>query len=266
MKRIVKSEEKLRKPASPVKFITETEFDTAYAKEVIDELTAVLTAKKDVVALAAPQIGIDARIFCIKFNDQIKAFVNPIITRKSNPKFICETCASFPTKQYLLLRPAELEVKYYNEDFKYEDNKLLDTAASLFDQQYQILDGVLPGDMSLVSDIEENGPITDEDLENPEEFYEVYKQLIKAKTATTVEEVASDEADKKLYNHLKFTENVINGRVQVVNPELDKELKNAKDKARKVLAMSHSKDKSALKQATKAELSKYLQRKGKRKK
>lgn len=260
MKRIIRSEEKLRIPSKPIKFWSTNveEIDTAYGNEVINAIKEVLTAKKDLVALSAPQIGYDARIFCIKFNDTIKTFINPIITRKAEPKFICETCASFPNKQFLLLRPTEIEIKYYNDEFKYEDNKLLGTAASIFDQQYQILDGVLPGDISLVSDINEDGMLTDEDLEHSEEAYEIYKQLIAAKAAKAKEEAANSEEDEKVYKDLKFTEDVVNGRIQVVNPELDKEINEAKRKAKKALRYQDSQQRQADRQATRAALNQYL--------
>lgn len=260
MKRIIRSEEKLRVPSKPIKFWAENlkDIDTTYGTEVINALKEVLTAKKDLVALAAPQIGYDARIFCIKFNDVIKTFINPIITRKAEPKFICETCASFPNKQFLLLRPTEVEIKYYNDEFKYEDNKLLGTAASIFDQQYQILDGVLPIDISLVSDINEDGMLTDEDLEHSEEAYEIYKQFIEAKTKAAAKEAATNEEDEKIYKDLKFTEDVVNGRIQVINPELDKEINNAKKKAKKALRYQDSLQKNAERQATRAALNQYL--------
>jgi len=260
MKRIVRSLEKLRLPSKPVKFWSEdeTKIDTTYCTEVIEALKEVLTAKKDLIALSAPQIGYDARIFCIKFNDVIKTFINPIITRKAEPKFICETCASFPNKQFLLLRPTEIEIKYYNDEFKYEDNKLLGTAAGIFDQQYQILDGVVPIDISLVSDITEDGELTDEDLEHSEEAYEIYKQLIKAKAEAAAKAANTNDFDKEVYKNLKFTEDVVNGRIQVVNPELDKEVQAAKNKAKKALRYQDKLQKDADRQATRAALSRYL--------
>jgi len=59
----------------------------------------------------------------------------------------------FPGKEFVIGRPEEITVVYYNEDFKYEDNKLMGYAAALFDQQYQLLEGVLPDELGLMSDI-----------------------------------------------------------------------------------------------------------------
>jgi peptide deformylase len=36
----------------------------------------------NILALAAPQIGHKVRIFGIRFNDTIKVFINPVITKK----------------------------------------------------------------------------------------------------------------------------------------------------------------------------------------
>ena len=95
----------------------------------------MLDANPDILALAAPQIGINKRIFCLRFNDQIKVFINPIITKKKGLTIAVETCCSMPGKEIVIGRPEEVTVVYYNEEFKYEDNKLLGAAASLLRQR-----------------------------------------------------------------------------------------------------------------------------------
>jgi len=223
MKRIVKNADKLREACAPIKFITENGVDKNHGIEVVNALKDVMEAKPELTALSAPQIGYKDRVFCIRFSDGIKTFMNPIITKKAAPKFICETSVSFPTKQIMLLRPTEIEVKYYTDEFKYEDNKLMGAAAGLFDQQYQFLDGLTPLDLGLVSDVNEDGIITDEDLAD-EEFmsatYELYKKLVAKRAEDLTAEVTSNETDAKLYQQLAFTESVINGRTQVIDSEV----------------------------------------------
>ena len=60
----------------------------------------LLEGDANLMAISAPQIGIEKRIFCIKFNDEIKTFINPIITKKSDYKIVTETC-SMPGKRNL---------------------------------------------------------------------------------------------------------------------------------------------------------------------
>jgi hypothetical protein len=92
-------------------------------------------------------------------------------------------------------------------------------AASIFDQQAQILDGVLPSELGLVSDIEEDGKIEDTDLAEIIPFYK--DTFLPTRLASLNESISADEEAKKYFNQLKFTEGVINGRNAVVEPDAE---------------------------------------------
>jgi peptide deformylase len=228
MEFIITDHEKLNQPAEPLTFLTEKGAETAEGDEIVAKLKEVMEANPELLALSAPQIGINKRIFCLRFNDQIKTFINPIITKKKGLNFIIETCASMPGKEIVIGRPEEITVVYYNDEFKYEDNKLLGVAASLFDQQAQILDGVLPSELGLVSDIEEDGKIEEEDMAEIIPFYK--DTFLPSKLASLQTAIEADEAAAKDFKTLKFTEGVINGRIAVVEPENETK-KRAKAKA-----------------------------------
>lgn len=217
METIITNIETLSVPSEPLEFLTEQGADTKEGTEIIQKITEVLDANPKLLALSAPQIGINKRVFCLRFNDQIKAFINPIITKKKGLKIVVETCASMPGKEIVIGRPEEITVVYYNSDFNYEDNKLIGVSASLFDQQAQILDGVLPSELGLVTDIEEDGKIEDTDLIDIIPFYKDTFLPNKLNYLKTVLEADKDTA--KAYRQLKFTEGVINGRIAVLEPE-----------------------------------------------
>lgn len=246
MEQIIIDLEKLQQPSAPLTFLSEEGAKTDEGNEIILKLKEVMDANPDLLALAAPQIGIYKRIFCLRFNDQIKAFINPIITKKSGLKITVETCASMPGKEIVIGRPEEITVIYYNEDFKYEDNKLLGVAASLFDQQAQILDGVMPSELGLVSDIDADGKIEEADIEDIINFYK--DVFLPTRLATLNKAIESDEEAAKDFNQLKFTEGVINGRIAVVEPE-EETAKRAKAKkaANKAIAQMNKAEKSAQK-------------------
>ena len=166
-----------------------------------------------------------------------------------------ETCASMPGKEIVIGRPEEITVVYYNDDFKYEDNKLIGVAASLFDQQAQILDGVLPSELGLVSDIELDGKIEDEDLQEIIPFYK--DTFLPSRLSSISSAIEADEESAKSYRHLKFTEGVINGRIAVVEPEEDaiKRAKAKKAANKAVLNMKLSE-----KAAQKAEFNSFVNR------
>ncbi len=214
-------------PSEPLTFLTEQGAKTEEGDEIISKIKEVMNANTELLALSAPQIGINKRIFCLRFNDQIKTFINPIITKKKGLNIVVETCASMPGKEIVIGRPEEITVVYYNDEFKYEDNKLVGVAASMFDQQAQILDGVLPSELGLVSDIAEDGKIEDSDLAEIIPFYK--DTFLPSKLEGLRHAIDADEEASKAYNQLKFTEGVINGRIAVVEPE-EEAAKRAKAK------------------------------------
>lgn len=234
MKTII-SMEGLYKPAEPLTFLSDDGVKTDEGTEIISQIKEVLEHNKALLALSAPQIGINKRIFCLRFNDQIKTFINPIITKKKGLNINVETCASMPGKEIVIGRPEEVTVVYYNENFKYEDNKLIGVAASLFDQQAQILDGLLPSDLGLVSDIENDGKIEDDDLVEIIDFYK--DTFLPSRLAMLNNVIENDEETNKTFKQLKFTEGVINGRIAVIEPEEETERRaKAKKAANKAIA------------------------------
>ena len=220
MKEIITDIEKLAEAAKPIKFINEDgSLDKETSGAIIKDLKEVLENTPNLFALSAPQIGIDARIIVIKFNDTIKAFINPVVTKKLKYSIHGETCASMPGKEILITRPEEISVVYYDENFKYEDNKLLGLAARLFDQQAQLLDGVLPSELGLVSDIEHDGPLSELTEEEFKMVVDIYKQFIKSKISTLEKNIEEDEELAKQYRTLKFTESVITGHAALTGAD-----------------------------------------------
>ena len=246
METIIFDLEKLAQPAEPLTFLTEEGAKTEEGTEIIAKIKAVMENDNSLLALSAPQIGINKRIFCLRFNDQIKTFINPIITKKKGLKITIETCASMPGKEIVIGRPEEITVVYYNEDFKYEDNKLIGIAASLFDQQAQILDGVLPNELGLVSDIEEDGKIEDSDLAEIVPFYK--DTFLPSKLASLNSAIEADEEAATAFQHLKFTEGVINGRIAIIeNEEETAKRAKAKKAANKAIIGMNRAEKAAQK-------------------
>lgn len=246
MESIITNLELLTQPSEPLTFLTESGAQTEEGLEIINKIKNVMEQDQSILALSAPQIGINKRIFCLRFNDQIKAFINPIITKKKGLNIIIESCPSLPGKEIVIGRPEELTTVYYNETFKYEDNKLLGVAASLFDQQAQLLDGVLPNELGLVSDIEIDGKIEEADLVDIIPFYK--DTFLPSRLASLQKVIDTDEEAAKDYKQLKFTEGVINGRIAVVEPttESDKRLK-AKRAADKTIINLNKAEKAAQK-------------------
>ena len=76
MESIIFDIEKLSTPAEPLTFLSESGAQTDEGNEIIGKIKEVMEANPELLALAAPQIGINKRIFCLRFSDQIKTFIN----------------------------------------------------------------------------------------------------------------------------------------------------------------------------------------------
>ena len=216
MKQIIKDISKLTNPASPLRFLTEAGVEKDEGLAIVSNIKEALAADDTMVALSAPQLGLDARVFCIRFKDVIKTFINPVVTKKADYKIRAESFISMPGKEILIMRPEDITVVYYTDEFKYEENRLLGAAARIFDQHCQLLDGLPPSELGLVSDIEEDGPLSDCTEEEFAQLVEIYKKFIAAKTETLKSEIASNPELEKEYNSLKFTEKVINGEASLI--------------------------------------------------
>jgi peptide deformylase len=260
MVEIIKDLEKLTTPATPLQFLTDQGVEKEEGLEIIGKIKEAMDADSTILALAAPQIGIDSRIFCIRFDDQIKTFINPIVTKKSKYEIKPETFASMPGKEILITRPEELTVVYYTEEFKYEENKLLGAAARLFDQHCQLLDGVTPAELGLVSDVETDGSLADLSDEEIAQVTDIYKQFIKAKSAALQSEIEKDPELEKAYKQLKFTEKVITGEALVISDEDENRHKAANKLATKSMMQQAKLEKAE----NTANLKQFLRRKGKK--
>jgi len=219
---IITDLEKLQVAAEPLEFLTEKGVEKEEGEAIIKQLKEVLDTNKTIVAIAAPQIGINKRIFCMRFNDQIKTFINPVVTKKLNYVIQPETFSSMPGKEILITRPEEITVVYYTDEFKYEENKLLGIAARVFDQHVQLLDGITPDALGLVSDIEEDGTLWDLTEDEMKEVTEIYKKYINAKTKALEAEIKGNPELEKKYRELQFTEKVITGHANIVGKDMSK--------------------------------------------
>ena len=253
MKEIIKDLMLLSEPCEQLTFIDKDGSHEDEGREILKDIKEIMEADKSILALSAPQIGIKKRIFGIRFENEIKIFINPIITKKANMAIGIETCASMPGKEILIARPESVTVIYTNEDFKYEDNKLTGYAARIFDQQENLLNGVVPSELGLVSDVKEDGSFGDLTDDEKKEVVEIYRKFVMAKTEALTKALKEDESLEKHYKQMRFAEDVINGRAQVIeNPE-ESNKKAGNRKQRRALAKSVKREESKRKQKTDAQ-------------
>ena len=139
----------LRQISKPV-----TKIDKKIQK-IITDLKDTLAVQKDPegVGLAAPQIGINLRIFAVSYKNFKRIVINPEVVSISKKKYnsatkdkrseILEGCLSLPHYYGPLKREQTVTIKYLNEEGKEITEEFKDFNAQIMLHEIDHLNGVL---------------------------------------------------------------------------------------------------------------------------
>ena len=205
-KEIITDSEKLSARAEEV----DTVKDNASVRQTVIDLKNTIR-EKNIVALSAPQIGENKRIFVINFNGDLRAFVNPIITEYKGFGFVKETCESLPGKTYIHPRNNDITIMYQTPLGKIESRRMVGVAATVCQHMIDHLDGL---------DICDIGLEIDEDFEKASddekaEIIKMYRESLDIREKDIKEEIESDDELKKTYDAIQFMEKVQKGDVKL---------------------------------------------------
>jgi peptide deformylase len=115
-------------------------------KPIIDEMHQFVR-KHNAVGLAAPQIGIDLRLFVLNSTEQFITCINPEISMASvDTSTSPEGCLSFPGLFLKISRPKWINVNWINQDGLRENHNLEDEVAAVWMHEYDHLNGILFSD------------------------------------------------------------------------------------------------------------------------
>lgn len=190
-------------------------------KPTVSMLKDTLIKYKDAEALAAPQIGENYRMFCLKFaNNDIRCFINPIITKVKGSILSRESNYSIKDKEFILPRAEEIQAAYQTPMGVAEENIFKGKAALLFQQMVELLDGVMIDDYGL-----EILPGFDEASdEEKAEIIKLYTESIKHDLEKANSDIDSDETLSKVRDNMKFLESVAKGETELLSYEKDKDI------------------------------------------
>lgn len=117
------------------------EINGALVRLAEDMLTTMYEAPG--LGLAAPQVGVQKRLFVYDAGDGPAVLVNPVISESSGEWAYEEGCLSVPGLSWEIIRPKEIHLTGYDLDgneVSFEADELL---ARLFQHELDHLDGVL---------------------------------------------------------------------------------------------------------------------------
>lgn len=152
MKIIATPNSKLRRVALPIKNL-----DKKLQEQIADLIKTLKSAKDpEGVGLAAPQVGINRRIFIVTFNGVPEIFINPVISnpsaamlsdihRRSKERWL-EGCLSVPKLWGFVDRPYSVEIDYLTPvagKLEKRHRKLEDVDASYVQHENDHLNGIL---------------------------------------------------------------------------------------------------------------------------
>ncbi len=95
------------------------------------------------VGLAAPQVGVQRRLFVYELDDGPKAIINPEIVESSGEFYHDEACLSIPGLRIGIVRPADVLLKGFDLDGNELTIEADDFMGRMFQHEVDHLDGVL---------------------------------------------------------------------------------------------------------------------------
>ena len=181
------------------------------ARKIISEIKKTMRKNK-LNSLSAPAIGYNRRIFCIDFKDQeIKTFINPIITNAKGLQLSREKCTSIPGREFIRPRNNEIEVMFQNPMGKAQSRKLIGLAAIVYQHELDHLDGLLLSDVGLeVDELYDNA--SDEEKQ---EVIEAYLDSLDLKQKEMNEEIQEDKELKQIDDARKYMTSVYKGETKL---------------------------------------------------
>ena len=181
--------------------------------KLLREITANIKKtmrKNGLTSLSAPGIGYNKRVFCIDFSDQeIKTFINPVITNAEGLQLAKEICSSIPGKEYIRPRNTTVDIIYETPTGKIKTNRFSDVAAFVIQHEIDHLECVTLEDIGL--EIESDFEEATQDERN--EIINMYLDSLDLRQKDLDTEIESDDELKVVCERLKFTEALAKGEI-----------------------------------------------------
>ncbi len=126
----------LRKVAQEI-----TDVDGKLVK-LVDDMLQTMYAEPG-IGLAAPQVGVQRRLFVYDVGDGPEAIVNPVISESSGEWVYDEGCLSVPGLFWEIVRPKEIHLTGYDLDGNEVSIEADELLSRLFQHELDHLDGVM---------------------------------------------------------------------------------------------------------------------------
>lgn len=199
---------------------------------LINDLKDTLKANKDLVALAAPQLGHKERIFAIKFADgDIRAFINPAIVRTEGVHLSRETPIGISNEEYIVPRSDDVYATYQTPDMtdNCDMNKFSGAVAEVFQQMNDLLNGILLEDIGLIV-LPEWDKASEEEKQ---EIIDMYLKNLEKRKELAEENINKNPESKDMNKAIEFMTKLQLGEIETM-PFTEEELKEIRENQSKL--------------------------------
>lgn len=150
------------------------------------------------------------RIFCIKFGDTIRTFIDPIITSASGLSISREKCSCYPNREFLRVRNNDITLTFMTPMNKVESTHLVGKAAFVAQHQLDHLDGITLPELGLEI-FDDFDQASDEEKQ---QIIDMYLESLDLKLKDLKKEIDEDEVLSKTNNAITFMEKVQRGEIE----------------------------------------------------
>ena len=186
--------------------------DLKTAREIISNIKRTLKKNDNIVALSAPALGFNKRIFCVDYSDsEIKTYINPVITHAEGLQLSREVCSSIPDKEFIRPRNTEIDLIYQRPTGEINTKRFKGVAACTIQHEIDHLEGVNLYDIGLEID-EDFDNATDEEKQ---EIIDMYLDSLDIKRSNVKEEIKNDPELNIISENLRFTEALARGDIKL---------------------------------------------------
>lgn len=184
-------------------------------REIVSNIKRTMR-KKGLVSLSAPGIGYNKRIFCIDFSDQeIKTFINPVLSNAEGIRLVREQCSSIPDKEYLVPRNNVIDLYYETPTGQIKSTRFKDVVAFVIQHELNHLEGVTLEDIGL----EVDSDFDEATEEERREIIDMYLDSLDLRQTYLDEAIDSDEELKLISERFRFIEALARGDIALENTE-----------------------------------------------
>lgn len=187
-------------------------------KNVISKVKRALYKDKNYVALCAPQVGEDLRLFVVKTANRdagkFKVFLNPMVVSAEGMHLSRETNASFPDKEFVIPRKDKIHLAYQTPEGEISSETYTGAYAEVIQQMVEMLDGITLEDYGLELDDSFNKAIK----KKQQEIIESYLEVLKLDSADLNKEISETPELKELDDTIKFMTGMLEGNITPINP------------------------------------------------